>query len=230
MEQLMKAQPILISSQALLVQLEFPQSFVLLVASWAGVLHQVEAGLGGVVAQRAVVDTWLRAIRTVQLLQMLWNRQVESLKVRCIHLLGTVQKFQSRSNFIVFFSRYLCNILNLARKSFLLLSFQLNSKNSNTQKSHLPGSKKATKKVNSQHFSQTHYWLQWYYRYFWKKNTREQDSWLMALLYKSTAQVKIFKKYIFKKGIGIKARYKRDRQTWNYQTEIDITSKQLSLV
>lgn len=53
----MQAQSIIIPSQALLVQMEFPQAFVLLVASRAGVLHQVEAGLGGVVTQSAEVDT-----------------------------------------------------------------------------------------------------------------------------------------------------------------------------
>lgn len=74
-EQLVQAQSILVSSQALLVQLQFPQSLVLLVAGRATVLHQVEAGFGGVVAQRAVVDARLRAVRTVQLLQVLFNRE-----------------------------------------------------------------------------------------------------------------------------------------------------------
>lgn len=74
-EQLVEAQSLLVPSQALLVQLEFPQSFVLLVASRAAVLHQVEAGLGGVVAQRAVVDTQLQAVRTVLLLQVLWEQK-----------------------------------------------------------------------------------------------------------------------------------------------------------
>ena len=74
MEQLLEAQSVLVPSQALLVQLELPQSFVLLVASRAGVLHQVEAGLGGVVAQRAVVEARLRAVRAVLLLQVLRER------------------------------------------------------------------------------------------------------------------------------------------------------------
>lgn len=72
MEELLKAKSILLSSQALLMQLELPQPFVLLVARRASVLHQVEAGLGGVVAQRAVVDARLRAVGAVLLLQVLW--------------------------------------------------------------------------------------------------------------------------------------------------------------
>lgn len=36
-------------------------------------LHQVEAGLSGVVAQGAVVDARLRAVRAVLLLQVLWD-------------------------------------------------------------------------------------------------------------------------------------------------------------
>lgn len=44
-------------------------------------LHQVEAGLSGVVAQCAVVDTRLRAVRTVQLLQVLRRREEESTDV-----------------------------------------------------------------------------------------------------------------------------------------------------
>lgn len=72
-EQLVEAQSVLVPSQALLVQLEFSQPFVLLVARRAAVLHQVEARLGGVVAQRAVVDTRLRAVRAVLLLQVLWG-------------------------------------------------------------------------------------------------------------------------------------------------------------
>lgn len=81
-EQLVEAQSILVPSQSLLVQLEFPQPFVLLVASGAGVLHQVEAGLGGVVAQCAVVDTQLQVVRAVLLLQVLGNRREESADVR----------------------------------------------------------------------------------------------------------------------------------------------------
>jgi len=81
-EQLVEAQSLLVPSQALLVQLQLPQTLVLLVASGAGVLHQVEAGLGGVVAQRAVVDTRLQAVRAVLLLQVLWNTREEGADVR----------------------------------------------------------------------------------------------------------------------------------------------------
>lgn len=51
-------------------------------ASRAGVLHQVEAGLGGVVAQRAIVDTRLRTERAVLLLQVLRIAKEESGNVR----------------------------------------------------------------------------------------------------------------------------------------------------
>lgn len=70
-EELVEAQSVLVPSQSLLMQLELPKSLVLLVASRAGVLHQVEAGLGGVVAQRAVVDARLGAVGAVLLLQVL---------------------------------------------------------------------------------------------------------------------------------------------------------------
>lgn len=73
-EELVEAQSVLVPSQSLLMQLELPKSFVLLVASRAGVLHQVEAGLGGVVAQRAVVDARLGAVGAVLLLQVLRGR------------------------------------------------------------------------------------------------------------------------------------------------------------
>lgn len=55
-EELVQAERVVVGRQPLLVQLQLPQALVLLVAGRAGVLHQVEPGLGGVVAQRAVVD------------------------------------------------------------------------------------------------------------------------------------------------------------------------------
>lgn len=70
----MQTQSIVVPGQALLMQLELPQSLVLLVASRASVLHQVEAGLGGVVTQRAVVDAQLWAVGAVLLLQVLRDR------------------------------------------------------------------------------------------------------------------------------------------------------------
>lgn len=83
MEELGEAQRVLVPSQALLVQLELPQALVLLVARRAGVLHQVEPGLGGVVAQRAVVDARLRAERAVLLLQVLWRQRQRQDKLGC---------------------------------------------------------------------------------------------------------------------------------------------------
>lgn len=96
LEELVEAQSILVSSQALLVQLELPQSFVLLVASGAGVLHQVEAGLGGVVAQRAVVDTRFWAVCAILLVQVLWRRAEASAAVRGYsHFLGPSIHFKT---------------------------------------------------------------------------------------------------------------------------------------
>lgn len=70
-EELVQGERVVVSCQPLLVQLQLPQALVLLVAGRAGVLHQVEPGLGGVVAQRAVVDARLGAVAAVLLLQVL---------------------------------------------------------------------------------------------------------------------------------------------------------------
>lgn len=70
-EELVQAERVVVGRQALLVQLQLPQALVLLVAGRAGVLHQVEPGLGGVVAQCAVVDARLGAVAAVLLLQVL---------------------------------------------------------------------------------------------------------------------------------------------------------------
>lgn len=55
-------------------------------------LHQVEAGLGGVVAQCAIVDTRLRTERAVLLLQMLQitKKERESGNVRLFMFLGII--------------------------------------------------------------------------------------------------------------------------------------------
>lgn len=72
-EELVQAERVLVAGrhQPLLVQLQLPQALVLLVAGGAGVLHQVEPRLGGVVAQRAVVDARLGPVAAVLLLQVL---------------------------------------------------------------------------------------------------------------------------------------------------------------
>lgn len=71
LEEVVQAERLVVGHQPLLVQLQLPQALVLLVAGRAGVLHQVEPGLGGVVAQRAVVDARLGAVAAVLLLQVL---------------------------------------------------------------------------------------------------------------------------------------------------------------
>lgn len=80
MEQVVEAESVVIPSQALLVQLQLPQALVLLVPGRAGVLHQVQASLGGVVAQRAVIDARLWAVGAVQLVQVLLKRRAKDRK------------------------------------------------------------------------------------------------------------------------------------------------------
>ena len=76
-EELLQAE-LLLSAQALLVELQFPQALVLLVPGGAGVLHQVQPRLGGVVTQRAVVHAGLWAEGAVLLLQVLREAKEES--------------------------------------------------------------------------------------------------------------------------------------------------------
>ena len=64
-------QAVLLWRQALLVQLQLAQALALLVLDGAGVLHQVELGFGGVVAQGAVVQAGFRATRALLFLQVL---------------------------------------------------------------------------------------------------------------------------------------------------------------
>lgn len=83
-EELVQAERVLVAGrhQPLLVQLQLPQALVLLVAGGAGVLHQVEPRLGGVVAQRAVVDARLGPVAAVLLLQVLRGEEGERGKRR----------------------------------------------------------------------------------------------------------------------------------------------------
>lgn len=82
LEELVQAEHLVVGRQPLLVQLQLPQALALLVAGRAGVLHQVEPRLGGVVAQRAVVDARLAAVAAVLLLQVLWTTKREGTERR----------------------------------------------------------------------------------------------------------------------------------------------------
>lgn len=54
-------------------------------------LNHVEAGLGGIVAQSAVVDARLRVVRAVLLLQVLWNRGDEMLDIHTLRALKPIK-------------------------------------------------------------------------------------------------------------------------------------------
>lgn len=108
LEELAEAQSILVPSESLLVQLQLPQSLTLLVAGRAGVLHQVEAGLGGVVAQRAVVDARVRSVRGVLLLQVLRIRGEEPFRVKSSRICFPSLCFQGA--FFVFWDLWLQNL------------------------------------------------------------------------------------------------------------------------
>lgn len=67
------AEVVLVLGEALLQALEFPEALAALVLHGAHMLDQVELGLGGVVAQHAVVVAGITLHRVLVLLQVLWE-------------------------------------------------------------------------------------------------------------------------------------------------------------
>lgn len=67
------AEVLLVLGKALLQALEFPEALAALVLHGAHMLDQVELGLGGVVAQHAVVVAGITLHRVLVLLQVLWE-------------------------------------------------------------------------------------------------------------------------------------------------------------
>lgn len=92
-------------------------------------LHQVEAGFGGVVTQSAVVDARLLAVGTVQLLQVLWNQEEDYILASgLVGFTGYMLKWQQLfPTFAVVFSFY-SSRYTAPLKNFLLACFQQNYK------------------------------------------------------------------------------------------------------